>query len=77
VKKKILPKPQNLHATSDDQSHHSWQKEIDTYYEQLKTYSVTMSNDLMNASRGNNTGSGGSQKQKRIAFMFDSSLVRV
>jgi len=64
--KKKIPKPQNLDERSEDQFHNSWQDKIDAYYEEMKSSATTGDSNFLSPAE---TG-----KQKRIGFLFDSSL---
>lgn len=66
AKRKMI-KPINMHETSEDAFHNSWQAEITAYHDSIKSYSLT--GETFTVEEG--------KKVKRIAFMFDSSLVRI
>lgn len=70
--KKKINKPHNLDETSEDQFHNSWAQRIDMYHEELKD-SAPSNTSWIEGPKGLSDDVPQS-KQKRIGFLFDSSL---
>jgi len=89
AKKRVI-KPKNMSDTSEDQFKNSWQLAIDEYHEEMmkseanalhKSSSLTSNflegttdSKMMEFTSSFDQSNSGSEKMKRIGFLFDSSL---